>query len=214
MKKLIVTIICVLFASTSFAQMVGASSIAKQSTPKTTLGVKKHEFSIHGGVGFVQGEEGSVQDLEDAFAGILKYKYKPSEKYDIRFLAETGILGTEEVVAISVIPLLVGVNYERRLNNNWSVFADLGTGISIPLTESIDRYYYSYSHESFYEYYDFRVGFAFSPEIGFSYKNFMFSFKYLFSYNQCIHDYFNHDYFDHDCDYESHYFLFTLGYRF
>lgn len=212
MKKLIVTIICVLFASTSFAQMVGASSIAKQSTSKTTLGVKKHEFSIHGGMGIVQGEDGSV--LETAFAGILKYKYKPSEKYDIRFLAETGILGVPDVYAPSVIPILVGVNYERRLNNNLSVFADLGTGISIPLTESIDRYYYSYSHESFYEYYDFRVGFAFSPEIGFSYKNFMFSFKYLFSYNQCRHDYFNHDYFDHDCDYKSHYFLFTLGYRF
>ena len=212
MKKNILTIICVLFTSTSFAQMVGANSISKQSTSKTTLGVEKHEFSIHGGMGFVQGEEGSV--LEAAFAGILKYKYKPSEKYDIRFLAETEILDVPDVYAPSVIPILVGVNYERRLNNNLSVFADLGTGISIPLTESIDRNYYVYSHESFYGYDDFRVGFAFSPEIGFSYKNFMFSFKYLFSYNQCRLDYFNHDYFDRDYDYESHYFLFTLGYRF
>ena len=81
MKKLIVTIICVLFASTSFAQMVGASSIAKQSTPKTTLGVKKHEFSIHGGVGI--GIKYHDTYDEPYVSGIIKYKFKPFNKYNI-----------------------------------------------------------------------------------------------------------------------------------
>lgn len=208
MKKLIVTIICVLFASTSFAQMVGASSISKQSTPKTTLGVKKHEFSIHGGVGSRGGE--GIWDEEIALSGILKYKHKPSEKYDIRFLAETGILGLDDNSgALPVIPFLVGVNYERRLNNNWSLFADLGAGISIPLTQALE---FQYTNNHFYQdwYYDFAVGIAFSPEIGFSYKNFMFSFKSLFSLNECSYDWFN----EYSSSYDSHYFLFTLGYRF
>ena len=208
MKKIIVTIICILFASTSFAQMVGASSIAKQSAPKTTLGVKKHEFSIHGGVGSRGGE--GIWDEEIALSGILKYKHKPSEKYDIRFLAETGILGLDDNSgALPVIPFLVGVNYERRLNNNWSLFTDLGAGISIPLTQALE-FQCTYNH--FYQdwYYDFAVGIAFSPEIGFSYKNFMFSFKSLFSLNECSYDWFN----EYSSSYDSHYFLFTLGYRF
>ena len=88
MKKLIVTIICVLFASTSFAQMVGASSIAKQSAPKTTLGVKKHEFSIHGGIGLGY-HNGDAYD-EPYVSGIIKYKFKPFNKYNIRLLGEVG----------------------------------------------------------------------------------------------------------------------------
>ncbi|MED9962981.1 MAG: hypothetical protein U0J38_07455 [Bacteroidales bacterium] len=210
MKKLIVTIICVLFASTSFAQMVGANSISKQSTPKTTLGVKKHEFSIHGGVGKHEYDGEFVQVFEYTFAGILKYKYKPSEKYDIRFLAETAF--TEYV-----IPLLVGVNYERRLNNNWSVFADLGTGISIPLTPSIS--YYAYESDT--EFKNFGIGFAFSPEIGFIHKNFMFSFKYLYSFNRCLLNTKNDGSWGENpyessitSAYNSQYLLFTLGYRF
>ena len=230
MKKLIVTIICVLFASTSFAQIVGASSIAKQSAPKTTLGVKKHEFSIHGGFGL-------EQKLKSALSGIVKYKFKLSEKSDIRLLTETGILGSTDEYSevLPVIPIFVGVDYEIRFNNNWSIFADLGAGITIPLED----YIYTLDFESseyilgryYYNHYldwcdDFGIGFAFTPEIGFSYKKLMFSFKYLYSYNLCRYnsvveydwdgdlyyeDYYHNDYSD---SYNSHYFLFTLGYRF
>ena len=230
MKKLIVTIICVLFASTSFAQIVGASSIAKQSTPKTTLGVKKHEFSIHGGIGL-------EQKLKSALSGIVKYKFKLSEKSDIRLLTETGILGSTDECSkvLPVIPIFVGVDYEIRFNNNWSIFADLGAGITIPLEDYIDTWDSETFGECLGEYYyrhsldwcdDFGIGFAFTPEIGFSYKKLMFSFKYLYSYNLCRYNsvveydwdcdrfYEDYNYYDYSDSYDSHYFLFTLGYRF
>ena len=114
MKKLIVTIICVLFASTSFAQMVGASSMAKQSTPKTTLGVKKHEFSIHGGFGV-------SRYINDPYlSGIIKYKFKPSDKYNIRLLGEVEAnFSTGVHISINCLPILVGLNYEKRFRNNF-----------------------------------------------------------------------------------------------
>ncbi|MBQ5891471.1 MAG: hypothetical protein IIW76_02765 [Bacteroidales bacterium] len=208
MKKLIVTIICVLFASTSFAQMVGASSIAKQSAPKTTLGVKKHEFSIHGGFGVGDG-------IEDPYlSGIIKYKFKPSDKYNIRLLGEVGAnIAFEENLSYS--PILVGLNYEKRFNNNWSIFADLGFGLNIPLDSDLTHYD---RWSDYYEYSNFEIGWAFSPEIGFSYKNFMFSGKFLMSTNICQFYYYSNYYgdeiFDSECLYQSFYFLFTLGYRF
>ena len=215
MKKLIVTIICVLFASTSFAQIVGASSIAKQSAPKTTLGVKKHEFSIHGGLGL-------GDDMEyPCLSGIIKYKFKPIDKYNIRLLGEVGAnFSTADRHFIDCLPILVGLNYEKRFRNNWSIFIDLGIGLSIPL----DAYFY---HENYYSWNDysswgydsFKTGWAFSPEIGFAYKNFMFSGKFLRSVNECRYHRYEYsygyeDYYNHWRDYVSFYLLFTLGYRF
>ena len=224
MKKLIVTIICVLFASTSFAQMVGASSIAKQSTPKTTLGVKKHEFSIHGGIGIGIGDKYYGLYDEPYVSGIIKYKFKPFNKYNIRLLGEVGANFSAGIrpKSIDCMPILVGLNYEKRFGNNWSIFMDLGVGLSIPLSDYICDYF-SYDNwrdywEESYEY--FEIGYAFSPEIGFSYKNFMFSGKFLMSINDCkyIEDYRYYSYERYDIydieDYESLYFLFTLGYRF
>lgn len=216
MKKLIVTIICVLFASTSFAQMVGASSIAKQSAPKTTLGVKKHEFSIHGGVGLDDKSYGPY------LSGIIKYKFKPSNKYNIRLLGEVGAnFYAGNLSSIDCLPILIGLNYEKRFGNNWSIFMDLGIGLSIPLDAYIYREVY-YSNDNYYYYWkqDFEIGWAFSPEIGFSYKNFMFSGKFLISVNKCRYRYHSYRYGDVFDDYdsehqlESFYFLFTLGYRF
>lgn len=217
MKKLIVTIICVLFASTSFAQMVGASSIAKQSAPKTTLGVKKHEFSIHGGLGLDNETYGPY------LSGFIKYKFKPSDKYNIRLLGEVGAnFSTGDFINfIDCLPILVGLNYEKRFGNNWSIFMDLGFGLSIPLDAYIPHYYYydSYSYYDANVYDDFEIGWAFSPEIGFAYKNFMFSGKFLMSINSCYHFwhgyYYGDEYYDYwNTVYQSIYFLFTLGYRF
>lgn len=213
MKKLIVTIICVLFASTSFAQIVGASSIAKQSTPKTTLGVKKHEFSIHGGLGVGDG-------IDDPYlSGIIKYKFKPSDKYNIRLLGEVGAnIAFEE--NLSYFPILVGLNYEKRFNNNWSIFADLGFGLNIPLDSDLTHYDSYNGWSAYYEYHSFEIGWVFSPEIGFAYKNFMFSGKFLMSTNICqfysYSDYYGDvdEIFDSELLLQSFYFLFTLGYRF
>lgn len=216
MKKLIVTIICVLFASTSFAQMVGANSISKQSTPKTTLGVKKHEFSIHGGFGV-------DDEIEDPYlSGIIKYKFKPSDKYNIRLLGEVGAnFSTGDFNSIDCLPILVGLNYEKRFGNNWSIFMDLGFGLSIPLDAYIyGENYYAWDNYNYFIYDDFEIGWAFSPEIGFSYNNFMFSGKFLMSVNKCSYYHYSYSYGYTDEDYyresqrESFYFLFTLGYRF
>lgn len=223
MKKLIVTIICVLFASTSFAQIVGASSIAKQSAPKTTLGVKKHEFSIHGGVGI--GIKYHDTYDEPYVSGIIKYKFKPFNKYNIRLLGEVGANFSAGIrpEAINCMPILVGLNYEKRFGNNWSIFMDLGIGLSIPLSDYISDRHNHYNNWSDYwddRYEYFERGYAFSPEIGFSYKNFMFSGKFLMSINDCKfiedHRYYSYERYDiYDIeDYESLYFLFTLGYRF
>lgn len=216
MKKLIVTIICVLFASTSFSQMVGASSIAKQSAPKTTLGVKKHEFSIHGGLGV----DDQIENLY--LSGIIKYKFKLSNKYNIRLLGEVGAnFSTGDWQSIDCLPILVGLNYEKRFRNNWSIFMDLGIGLSIPFDTYIYRkYYYSPNFYDVFVFDDFEIGWAFSPEIGFAYKNFMFSGKFLMSTNICQYYHYSDyhgdvdEFFDSELLYQSFYFLFTLGYRF
>ena len=172
--------------------------------------IAKQEISIHAGVGW---EDDYVLGLS---AGI-KYKYKPFDKYNIRLLGE---IGSEFVTKktypnddfLSVLPILVGVNYEHRFNQNWSIFADIGLGPNIPLTTSRRKYWGGGDYD---ELYDIKIGFTLSPEIGFAYDKFMFSFKGSFSsndYTEHYHGYYNSFYY-YDY-YSSIYLLLRLGYRF
>ena len=133
MKKLIVTIICVLFVSTSFAQMVGSSSVSKETKPKEKLRVKKHEFSIHGGAG--------LEEFDDiTFFGTMKYKLKPFKKFEIRLLGEVGLAYEPDSYFIPITPILAGINYEGRLSKNWSIFMDVGAGITMPFGNYVEGY--------------------------------------------------------------------------
>ena len=172
--------------------------------------IAKQEISIHTGVGLREGGMGLSVGI--------KYKYKPFENYNIRLLGEIGsefVTDSKYYDSFSVLPILVGVNYEHRFNQNWSFFADLGLGPNIPLSrDRHNYYYYGYDYEM-YEMYDYKIGFTLSPEIGFAYDKFMFSFKGSFSSN----DYSEHYYYDYDDHYysetnSSYYLLFRLGYRF
>ena len=184
----------------------------------TTKKQKVHyqqEISIHAGIGL-----GDYEYL--GFSAGIKYKYKPFEKYNIRLLGEIGsefVTESKYYTPFSVLPILVGVNYEHKFNQNWSVFADIGLGPNIPLSGSrrveVDSYYGEYC-----EIYDYKIGFTFSPEIGFAYDKFLFSIKGSFSSNGYtehghIHDYYRGDidYYDSDTK-SSYYLLFRLGYRF
>ena len=175
--------------------------------------IAKQEISIHAGIGYFDGLGLS--------AGI-KYKYKPFNKYNIRLLGEIGsefiLDGDGYQSGLSVLPILVGVNYEHRFNQNWSIFADIGLGPNIPLSEGRREYWYGGG--DYYELYDIKIGFTLSPEIGFAYDKFMFSFKGSFSSNDFTeHRYYNYSYGDSYSKYYSEfkvsqYFLFRLGYRF
>ncbi len=214
MKKIIISMLCMLLAVSSFAQMVGAGNISQSEQNITRkYSVKKHEFSIQ--VGFC-----SIDDVIN-FSGIMKYKFKPSSKYDIRLLGEVGIKmsdGTYKGDNISIFPILFGINYEGRLSKNWSIFTDFGLGVSVPFdffeeTRHIPTSYtYSYKQE-FCD--DFGLGFALSPEIGFIYKKFMFGIKYTLSLNECTYHY-KINYYESTDDYlyYSGYFDLTLGFRF
>lgn len=220
MKKIIVSIICVLFATSTFAQFVGASTMSQGgSTKSVKTEIAKQEISIHAGLGF------NDYGYLGLSAGI-KYKYKPFEKYNIRLLGEIGsefVINSDYYNSLSVLPILVGLNYEHPFNQNWSFFLDFGLGPNIPLSGSrrLDSY------GSYYGMYDYKIGFTFSPEIGFAYYKFMFSFKFSYSSNdytehRVLLDYYYYggDYYDHYDNYydrrsmDSFYFLFRLGYRF
>ena len=184
----------------------------KQKKQKVHYPIAKQEISIHAGFG-----TGGF-DYFSLSAGI-KYKYKPSKNYNIRLLGEIGsefVTDSKYHSPFSVLPILVGVNYEHRFNQNWSIFTDLGLGPNIPLTTSRREEYW---FGDYYELYDIKIGFTLSPEIGFAYDKFMFSFKGSFSsngYTEHVH----YEYY-YDCDkyfYSesmlSLYILFRLGYRF
>ena len=181
----------------------------KQKKQKVDYPIAKQEISIHAGAGVID------IDLDDLTAGIgIKFKYKPFEKYNIRLLGE---IDTHLTPYDLFIPILVGVNYEHRFNQNWSIFADIGLGPNIPLTTS--RRQYRYGGDEYYELCDIKIGFTLSPEIGFAYDKFLFSIKGSFSFN----DYTKHDYYNYYGVYYSKYYsesmvskylLFRLGYRF
>ena len=117
---------------------------AKQKKQKVDYPIAKQEISIHAGAGVV-----IDIDLDDLTAGIgIKFKYKPFEKYNIRLLGE---IDTHLTPYDLFIPILVGVNYEHRFNQNWSFFSDIGLGADLGY-----------------------FGFSFSLETGFAYHKFLF----------------------------------------
>ena len=178
----------------------GVLMLVTTEKQKVHYPIAKQEISIHAGIGV-----GGVG--YDEYLGLsagIKYKYKPFEKYNIRLLGEIGsefILLFDNYYSrntpFSVLPILVGVNYEHKFNQNWSVFADIGLGPNIPLSGS--REYYSYDHQ---------IGFTLSPEIGFACNEFLFSIKSSFSVNGYYRYYY------HSETKSSYYLLFRLGYRF
>ena len=189
----------------------------KQKKQKVHYPIAKQEISIHTGVGLGRGSMGLSVGI--------KYKYKPFEKYNIRQLGEIEsdfVTNDDYYNNLSVLPILVGINFEHRYNQNWSFFADLGLGPNIPLSGT-SRYFwdhYWHSHR-YYKMYDFKIGFTFSPEIGFAYNKFLFSIKCSLSSNGCTEriSFYDEDYYyEHDSysseSYSSPYLLFRLGYRF
>lgn len=182
---------------------------------KSKLQIAKHEFSIHGGIGASQQWKTRL-----GFSMGIKYKYKPFNKYDIRLFGEIGTAFTfnEDRSALSVLPVMAGINYEYRFTETTSIWGDLGFGVSIPLSE---RRYYMHG-ELFHS---FKPGLALSPEIGVRYNDFSFSFKFIYSMQECGYvppdpsiSYLSY-YRDlrGNCwypDYESMYFLFQVGYHF
>ena len=115
----------------------------KQKKQKKDYPIAKQEISIHAGAGVID------IDLDDLTAGIgIKFKYKPFEKYNIRLLGE---IDTHLTPYDLFIPILVGVNYEHRFNQNWSFFSDIGLGADLGY-----------------------FGFSFSLETGFAYHKFLF----------------------------------------
>ena len=115
----------------------------KQKKQMVDYPIAKQEISIHAGAGVID------IDLDDLTAGIgIKFKYKPFEKYNIRLLGE---IDTHLTPYDLFIPILVGVNYEHRFNQNWSFFSDIGLGADLGY-----------------------FGFSFSLETGFAYHKFLF----------------------------------------
>lgn len=188
----------------------GVLMLVTTEKQKVHYPIAKQEISIHAGIGV-----GFYEQL--GLSAGIKYKYKPFEKYNIRLLGE---IGSEFILfdnsyyyyyydnaPFSVLPILVGVNYEHKFSQNWSVFADIGLGPNIPLSGSRRVGVY-------YEIYDYQIGFTLSPEIGFAYNEFLFSFKCSFSVNGYTeHEQYYYDYYDSETKF-SPYLLFRLGYRF
>lgn len=189
----------------------GVLMLVTTEKQKVHYPIAKQEISIHAGIGV-------GDDIFGLSAGI-KYKYKPFEKYNIRLLGEIGsefILNSySHSDPFSVLPILVGVNYEHKFNQNWSVFADIGLGPNIPLSGSRRDYFYDSWYDGYDEISDYQIGFTLSPEIGFAYNEFLFSIKCSFSYNGYTRHYHSDygDYYYSDTQF-SPYVLFRLGYRF
>lgn len=143
---------------------------------KPKLPIAKQDISLHGGVGVTAIYEGRL-----GFSIGMKYKYKPFDKYDIRLLGEIGTaFGTSESDGgLSILPIMVGINYEYRFTESTSIWTDLALGVSIPLSER--RY-----DDDYAVYSSFTTGFALSPEIGIRYNDFSFSSKIIYSSNYAL----------------------------
>lgn len=175
---------------------------------RVKLPIAKHDISLHGGIGASQGWETRL-----GFSMGLKYKYKPFDKYDIRLLGEIGTAFTfeKEQTGLSIIPVMAGINYEYRYTESTSIWTDLALGLSIPLSER--RQFWS--DEEFYN--SFEPGVALSQEIGIRYNDFSFSFKFIYSWNDCYLygcNEWGELIFNGGNIYDSYYFLFQLGYHF
>ena len=151
--------------------------------------------------------------LWEGFLIGLKYKYKPFDKYDIRLLGEIGTAFTfaTNESGLSILPIMAGINYEYRFTESTSVWTDVALGISIPLsnTRNIEYVMNRIGWRSGI-FTSFETGFALSPEIGVRYNDFSFSFKGIFSLNDCYAPFNQGSIYGYD----SFYFLFQLGYHF
>ena len=176
---------------------------------KPKLPIAKQDISLHGGVGLTNDNN----NYEEGFSIGLKYKYKPFDKYDIRLLGEIGTAFIFEgsIYALSIIPVMAGINYEYRFTESLSIWTDLALGLSIPLSERRESWGNDYYHS-------FEPGGALSPEIGIRYNDFSFSFKYIISSNVCKkhwYDSINERYRDDGIwSRDSHYLFFQVGYHF
>ena len=185
------------------------SGVLMLVTTKVHYPIAKQEISIHVGIGI------EIEDFDNfGLSAGIKYKYKPFKNYNIRLLGE---IGSEFVIdpgfwdSFSVLPILVGINFEHKFNQNWSFFTDLGLGPNIPLSRAR---HLSYTIDScYYKMYDYKIGFTISPEIGFAYDKFLFSIKGSFSKNRYRIFHREYDYYYSETK-SSYYLLFRLGYRF
>ena len=174
---------------------------------RVKLPIAKQEISLHGGVGYSR-----RHDYDDGFSIGLKYKYKPSDEYNIRLLGEIGTASTFEkrLSSLSIIPIMAGINYEYRFTEEVSIWTDLALGFSIPLSETRNSWADIYYHS-------FEPGFALSPEIGIRFIDVSCSFKFIYSSNGSQkYEYYIWDesYYNESRNYESMYFLFQVGYHF
>lgn len=172
------------------------------------LPIAKQDISLHGGIGLSYSTYSSL-----GFSIGMKYKYKPSDKFDIRLLGEIGTAFSPEGYqeGLSILPIMAGINYEYRFTEATSIWGDIDFGVSIPLSDRRKYFMYDYYHS-------FEPGFAFSPEIGIKYNDFSYSFKFIYSMNECVERDFHwdgDDFSDYDgYIYDSFYFLFQVGYHF
>ena len=173
------------------------------------LPIAKQDISLHGGIG------ASEEDFIYGGGSIgLKYKYKPFDKYDIRLLGEIGTAFTsnKRLSGLSIIPIMAGINYEYRFTESTSIWTDLAFGLSIPLSERRE----AWDNGCYYN--SFKLGFAWSPEIGIRHNDFSFSVKYIPAMNGCtsiiFRDIDNSYYYFSSKTYHSDYFLFQVGYHF
>ncbi len=189
----------------------GVLMLVTTEKQKVHYPIAKQEISIHAGAGLAS--EGLASEGMGLSVGI-KYKFKPFENYNIRFLGEIGsefVTDSDFWDSFPVLPILVGINFEHKFNQNWSFFTDLGLGPNIPLSRAR---HLSYTIDScYYKMYDYKIGFTISPEIGFAYDKFLFSIKGSFSKNRYRIFHREYDYYYSETK-SSYYLLFRLGYRF
>ena len=143
--------------------------------------ISKSEFNIFIGTTLMHSvsdftESYKFDDIMKAITIGAKYKYKPFEKYDIRILGEIGVgYFVEPRDFAEVLPninLLVGVNYEYKLNSDISIWGDLGFGFTINVfEEDLDYRGQVKNHIA--------GSFAISPEIGVKYKQYSLSINRL-----------------------------------
>jgi TolB-like protein len=185
-----------------------SGGVGESKSSGKKLPIAKQDISLHGSMGCSY-----RHNLDDGFSIGLKYKYKPFDKYDIRLLGEIGTAFTFKKMfnSLSIIPIMAGINYEYRFTESTSIWTDLALGRSIPLSERRQSWSDDY-------YSSFEPGFALSPEIGIRYNDFSFSFKFIYSLNGCSRKTYSEDgdrFIIHPKTfYDSHYFLFQVGYHF
>lgn len=181
---------------------------------KSKLPIAKQDISLHGGAGLSMWSQ-----LWEGFLIGLKYKYKPFDKYNIRLLGEIGTAFTfaTNESGLSILPIMAGINYEYRFTESTSVWTDVALGISIPLSNTRNTSWGEYVTTNYDRiewrsgnFTSFETGFALSPEIGVRYNDFSFSFKGIFSLNDCYAPFNQGGIYG----YGSFYFLFQLGYHF